>query len=305
MSCTNPNYVLYLGNLDGKKKPKFLPKRADFYSLHQLEDRYGKENVMALPCGRCLECRLSYARNWAVRCSLEASYYKFNWFVTLTFDDDHLPGSSKLARREFQLFFKRLRKDFPGVRYFGCCERGERTNRLHGHFVLFNLPLTDVKCIGKRLSCDGYYFRSEKLLKRWKNGLIDLAETNFNTAGYVARYSMKKVVGDHSDEFLMMSTKPPIGYQWLLDHKDVVLKYDKIFFNFGKFGQASLPRAFDKILEKSDPALFEQIKQARLENSNISTFSELISRGLVYREELYEIHDEIRSRKVKRLKRSL
>ena len=51
---------------------------------------------LALPCGRCVGCRLERSRQWAVRCMHEASMHMFNSFVTLTYDDDHLPEYNSL-----------------------------------------------------------------------------------------------------------------------------------------------------------------------------------------------------------------
>lgn len=44
-----------------------------------------------IPCGQCIGCRLDYSRMWADRCILEAQQYEHNAFLTLTYDDDHLP----------------------------------------------------------------------------------------------------------------------------------------------------------------------------------------------------------------------
>lgn len=47
---------------------------------------------------------------WAVRCVHEAQLYDTSYFVTLTYNDAHLPYSSQLVKRDFQLFVKRLRR---------------------------------------------------------------------------------------------------------------------------------------------------------------------------------------------------
>ena len=304
MSCTSPNFALDLGVVDGKRRIKFLPRRMDSYSLHNLEEKYGKEYILQLPCGRCTSCLLNYARTWAVRCCLEASLYKNNYFVTLTYDDDHYPESSKQARRDVQLFFKRLRKEFPGVRYFGCLERGEHTQRYHHHVILFNLDLIDCVPLGKR-SLEGYYYKSAVLHRIWSNGFIDIGDVSFNSCGYIARYCMKKRYQKSSDEFIYMSTKPGIGLGWLDKHIDTCIKYDEIYFNFGNFNKAKLPRYFDKHLEKVDPEAVEQMKRQRISNANLSSFADLIRYGLVYREELYSQKSDQIDKKVKLLKRGM
>jgi len=46
----------------------------------------------------------------------EASLYKENSFVTLTFDDKHLPANRSLDVSIFQKFMKRLRKEVEPLR---------------------------------------------------------------------------------------------------------------------------------------------------------------------------------------------
>ncbi len=71
---------------------------------------YSKEYAtFQLPCSKCIECRLEYARQWAVRCVHEAKMHPENSFITLTYSDEHLT-SEKLQYIDFQLFAKRLRK---------------------------------------------------------------------------------------------------------------------------------------------------------------------------------------------------
>lgn len=78
------------------------------------------DSELKLPCGQCIGCRLERSRQWAFRCVNEASLYKDNCFLTLTYDDAHLPPGGSLCLRDFQLFMKRLRKEagIPGIRFF-------------------------------------------------------------------------------------------------------------------------------------------------------------------------------------------
>ena len=78
-----------------------------------------------IPCGQCVECRLANSRDWANRCMLEAQYYKDNYFLTLTYDPEHLPMNNRidlktgevldleetgtLVPKDLQDFLKRLR----------------------------------------------------------------------------------------------------------------------------------------------------------------------------------------------------
>ena len=114
-------------------------------------------DAVPVPCGRCIGCRLDYSRVWAERCVHEASQYENNWFLTLTYDDDHLPigkkGIPTLIKDEVSSFMKRLRTKMKreygvdGIRFFACGEygtNGERVLHPHYHIILFNCPLQDL-----------------------------------------------------------------------------------------------------------------------------------------------------------------
>ena len=63
-----------------------------------------------LSCGQCIGCRIRKRENWAVRCYCESKMHQDNIFLTLTYDDEHLPSDGSLNYRHYQLFMKRLRK---------------------------------------------------------------------------------------------------------------------------------------------------------------------------------------------------
>ena len=52
------------------------------------------DGIVTIPCGKCTGCRLDYSRQWANRCMLELLYHKESWFLTLTYDDDHVPKTA-------------------------------------------------------------------------------------------------------------------------------------------------------------------------------------------------------------------
>ena len=110
----------------GKRKIVFNPRDA-------LRDM-----PVTVPCGQCIGCRLERSRQWAVRCIHEASLHEDNCFITLTYDDAHLPTDLSLNVSHFQKFMKRLRKRFgEGIRFFHCGEYGENFGRPHYHACLF------------------------------------------------------------------------------------------------------------------------------------------------------------------------
>lgn len=302
--CSNPLYALDLGlKEDGKRNIKILPRRADLYSYEKLSERYGKGNILALPCGKCLACKLNHAKEWAVRCCLEASLYEDNWFITLTYDDEHLPSDYSLHRKHLTDFIKRLRYYSPGLRYFGCGEYGSNTSRPHYHLLVFNLGIKDLKCISKG-SIGGYYYESKLIESVWGFGNIVIGDVSYSSASYVARYAMKKIYGSQeSDEFLCMSTKPGLGYGYLQAHPEM-FDFDSIYGNFGTSKVSKIPRYFEKIFERSD--LFGQlalIKDRRISKMDPVNLHQLNSKGLDSYEKMYQYDGEILEARFKDIKR--
>lgn len=192
--------------------------------------------VFKVPCGQCDGCKLERARQWAVRCMHEASLYERNCFITLTYNDEHLPLHGLLVYDEFQRFMKRLRKRFKGrrVRFFMCGEYGEDHDRPHFHACLFNFDFDD-RVYFKTSPSGSKIYTSKILDSLWCGkggdsfGFATVGDVDFNSAGYVARYTLKKSVGRGSDinyqtvdmetgevflkprEFTHMSLKPGIG----------------------------------------------------------------------------------------------
>jgi len=192
------------------------------------------DQPVEVPCGRCIGCRLEYSRQWAVRCVHEASLYDENSFLTLTYSPENLPSNGSLVKRDLQLFFKRLRKSLPEkkIRYFACGEYGDRNGRPHYHVCLFNHNFRDRYLYTVR---DGVaLYRSESLERLWPAGFSTIGDVTFESAAYVARYTMKKFKGDEDEkkkhyeicdsetgeihdllpEFAIMSRRPGIGSGW-------------------------------------------------------------------------------------------
>ena len=100
---------------------------------------------LVVPCGKCLLCLSSRRDEWSRRLQLHTyGYAKPPFFVTLTYDDDHLPhedGVVQLRKRDFSLFVKRLKDRLKAYNsdfsVFGCGEYGDLFQRPHGHILIF------------------------------------------------------------------------------------------------------------------------------------------------------------------------
>lgn len=224
---------------------------------------------LQLKCGQCVGCRLERSRQWAVRCMHEASLYENNCFVTLTYDDEHLPPLGSLRYRDFQLFMKRLRRrfSFARIRFYMCGEYGEEFGRPHFHACLFNFDFPDKEYLAKSPAGLRTY-RSAALEELWPFGFSSIGAVTFESAAYVARYCMKKVTGDLAEdhyavldvstgeigarvaEFNRMSLRPGIGAEWLSRFHSDVYPEGMVVVNGVK---ARAPRYYDKKFEGADP----------------------------------------------------
>lgn len=222
-----------------------------------------------IPCGRCIGCRLERSRQWAIRCVHEAQMHENNCFVTLTVNDENMEDvfpHRSLAKRPFQLFMKRLRKEVGNVRYFQCGEYGEQFARPHYHVCFFGFDPIDKYLWTAR---DGNrLYRSPLLEKLWPYGHILVGEVTFESAAYVARYIMKKINGsmkyDHyqgrTSEFTLMSRCPGIASSWYEKYKNDVFPHDEMVVRGMKLKP---PRYYDKKFDIEDPDGFKNVKLAR------------------------------------------
>lgn len=142
-----------------------------------------------LPCGSCLGCKAARANAWALRCMHEASLYEDNRFITLTYDEDHIPPNKWLKLRDVQLWMKRLRKAIPTkIRYFLTGEYGSITGRPHYHALLFNCRFPDEKPAGKLIL-------SATADRLWGMGEVRTGSVTLASALYVAKYALKGTKG--------------------------------------------------------------------------------------------------------------
>lgn len=262
------------------------------------------KNSIEIPCGRCLQCKLAKSREWAIRCCLESTQYQDNWFITLTYDDEHLPKDGKVHKDELQRFMKRLRKEFgQGIRFFGCGELGSRSRRPHYHLIAFNCFLNDLYVWSKNEHTGDVYYRSPRLEKCWKLGNVMVGEVTFASCAYVARYVGKKAGDDEA--FLLMSRRPGIGSKYFEDNLFTVYNTDKVYKIINDRPMHKPPKYFDYLLGKKYPELLDCWKEVRRGLAINASNKDFWLHDYQTVEELREALEEMKSRQVKRLKRGL
>ena len=89
-----------------------------------------KGRQIYVPCGKCAWCVANARADWFVRLRFEARTALYRSFVTLTYDDDHLPVKvdsetglivPTVSLRDVQLFHMRIRKKYK-FRFMLCSE---------------------------------------------------------------------------------------------------------------------------------------------------------------------------------------
>ena len=261
MPCFNPLRAWRSADFTGQRSGSKVPLVFD--------RKLGLEHTeMIIPCGQCAGCRLERARQWAVRCLHEASLHEQNCFLTLTYDDEHLPACNSLNKRDFTLFFKRLRKRYGrGIRYFQCGEYGELLYRPHHHCIIFGFDFPDKQPF--RSTSAGTLYVSDSLSSLWDKGFCTIGGVTFDSTCYVARYIMKKITGSRAEdhyngrlpEYVTMSRRPGIGRLFYDKYKGDMFNTDKCVVT-DKF-VCKPPKYYDKLYDIDYPERMSDLKSAR------------------------------------------
>lgn len=289
MQCTNP--ILLLKNIDRKEYPEGL-------------------NV---PCGKCLNCRIKKRKEWSLRMLHELDYHKDSSFITLTYDNNHMPENKTLVKSDLQKFFKRLRKNLGDrkIKYFACGEYGEPSRviqkglykyvsegeRPHYHCIIFGLSI-----------------RPEDQLivnSSWRLGNVDFGLAEPDSINYVAQYIDKKYSGDKEiseyisknriNVFRLLSLG--IGSQFVTSNSDILIENQSITM-WGK--KLALPRYYIKKLQEKGFDISTLKQNAYERECNIVShytgldYSEAEAYRILKPEELIKMYDGIKKAKAQR-----
>jgi len=267
-------------------------------------------SMIELPCRQCIGCRLARSQEWAVRLEHESRLHQQSCWLTLTYETP--PEGNTLVKADLQKFIRRLRKAISpvAIRFFACGEYGERGGRPHYHVCIFGYDFPD-KILFKQNS-KGPLYTSPLLTKLWGHGHAVSAILNSYTAGYTARYSVKKITGDLANthytwldpetgvlynrlpEFGLMSTRPGIGAGFFDKFHGDLYPND---YAVHKGAKLRMPAYYDKLQKRKDPELLEELKFKRTTNAR--------KHYLNNTDERLAVREEVHQAKAKTLKRPL
>lgn len=249
--------------------------------------------------------------HWQTRIVHESKSWEDNSFITLTYGPGNLPPNSSLEHRDYQLFFKRLRKRHSGktIRYYMCGEYGDQTGRPHYHACLFNQDFYDRKEHGKSGSGETMY-ESRELTDLWGMGHCTVQNLTPGTAAYCAGYVLKKTLGQDAENayniitedgeilerkppYSASSNRPGIGHAWITKYgKDNAFTHDYVIIDGTK---RPLPPYYDKINRRLNGGQLPERTDINRQERGLKTRPDSTAERLIVREEVH--HAKLQNRK--------
>lgn len=254
------------------------------------------ENEFSMPCNKCAACKIRQRKDLSTRLTQEASCYERKTYITLTYDNEHLPLRSKAAEAatpeparfneagccptlvvsHVQLFVKRLRRHLEyhklagKIRYFAVGEYGSKCGRPHYHILVFGWSPHDCVFLYKKGNIK--YYRSPMLEKLWPNGFVTVEDVNSYACRYCARYVTKKFVTQrdlHScqtPEFILRSCRNGgTGSPWFDKFGKHACELGYTTYRLGDFiVKSAVPKYYYNRLRKFYPDDWKRIKEGHL-----------------------------------------
>ena len=273
------------------------------------------------PCRKCLPCLMRRQKAWVSRLVEELSNHDFNYFVTLTYDDAHLPVDDngepcfnkqhyiKLnadMRKRFQQgklrnpvsdvvlgspSFLTLPKDVK-YKYYLTTEYGPTTFRPHAHGVWYGLP-GDINLV-------------EVLFRTlWPYGFVSVFPANEGAAGYISKYLVSDGVGKDAyhgngmPPFSLMSKSLGLSYAERMgawhrqDPKRMFTQKHGVKGSMDRYLKHKI-YPDDVIQDYADPLIKEhealRLKYAYFQSDHPELYHQLMSERAKY---FYDLHDSV------------
>lgn len=231
--CLNPRIAIQ--NSEGAQ-PHFIHD-LDYDYWAKIFGSDLQRKLLLIPCGKCPACLQNKSLEWTARLMKEAEEWKYTYFLTLTYDDNHLKN---LNKRDIQLFLKRFRTATGfECKYYICGELGEVSLRPHYHAILFLNEELELQYYGNNL------YLSPEISAAWKNGNVLVSkDVNERSIKYTIGYTLKKL---GETKIVLMSKG--LGLKYLEDKKEVIKFSNGFYLNDGFFVQP--PSYFKRKMKES------------------------------------------------------
>lgn len=163
-----------------------------------------------LPCGKCAFCIKKQIDAWCLRISHEMEISSSAHFLTLTYNDEHLPEGGELKKTDLQAYFKRVRKHNKGLRYFAVGEYGSKFKRPHYHAVVFNVD--DLSILQKAWTS----ILDQKTGEFIEMGHMTGSKATMGRIRYMVSYmALPQDVTHKNPPFRIMSRNPGLGKNYV------------------------------------------------------------------------------------------
>ena len=160
-----------------------------------LEELQGVMRIyIDVPCGKCFGCMRMRCESWVFRHLLELKQCTSAHFVTLTYDDEHVPispnGMLVFDKTHLQKYLKRVRKYLEPlkvkIKYHVASEYGDTFGRPHYHMLLYDYP-DEPELL-------------DKLAETWDYGEVQIGTVTEASIRYVVEYITQYYYNEKFDE---------------------------------------------------------------------------------------------------------
>lgn len=220
-----------------------------------------------VPCGKCEACVRNRASQWFVRLLMQQRYSGNSVFVTLTYDDQHLPYRvtddgvllADVCREDIRHYHARLRKSLgvksQKLKYFLISEYGPNPSngwlhRPHYHAIYFNLDTEDYP----------------KVERAWRCGFIQFGELCEERIRYVSGYVTEKLFLPPDVERTFSFISNGIGLDYVENYREFHKNRIDRFFVPVDGRKEVMPRYYkERLYSDAQRAIFELDCAARAE----------------------------------------
>nr|WEW54423.1 MAG: replication initiation protein [Microvirus Sku114] len=204
-----------------------------------------EKKYLLVRCNKCLACREEKKREIIARTIHEAQYYKYNYFILLTYDNEHC--DMNLHKEHIEQYLKRLKKYYRKKKqtfsHLISGEYGENGGRPHYHMILMSsMEIGDY-------------------IQKWDYGAISFGkygtmnagiQSIFYTAGYTAKKANTMQGGYYNDGRLapFLSYSKSLGKRYAQENKNNFA--EKGYVSMGQAGNCAIPRYYKKFQKCKD-----------------------------------------------------